>query len=313
MWPAQAHYPMESDTPMESSAAARPIGRSLSSSYPTPPPAPGFIGEGHTAVEVLAPADLAASDPFVLLMDDRLDIPQRRQIGGAHPHAGLETVTLVLEGTLSDRDEGELQAGDLIWMTAGRGIIHSESIEASGRSRILQLWIALPARDRTLAPRFEIVRRDAAPVVRAPGVEARLYSGTSGALRSATRNRVPVTLVELTLAPGATFHQVLPATYNGFFYVVDGEAGVGNECVAAGQVGWLAPSASTDLAISAGSAGAHLVLYAGKPIGEPLVQQGPFVAGSSAEITEFHRQFRAGRFTAMSQVARAQRGERTPA
>jgi redox-sensitive bicupin YhaK (pirin superfamily) len=106
---------------------------------------------------------------------------------------------------------------------------------------------------------------------------------------------------------------VLPATYNGFFYVVDGEAGVGNECVAAGQVGWLAPSASTDLAISAGSAGAHLVLYAGKPIGEPLVQQGPFVAGSSAEITEFHRQFRAGRFTAMSQVARAQRGERTPA
>jgi hypothetical protein len=311
---------MDSRAPIESSVApgrspdssAEPAGRSLSSTTTTPPPAPGFIGAGHTAVEVVAPTALAASDPFVLLMDDRLDIPQRRQIGGAHPHAGLETVTLVLEGTLSDRDEGDLQAGDLIWMTAGRGIIHNEAVEASGRSRILQLWIALPARDRGLAPRFEIIRRDAAPVVRAPGVEARLYSGVSGTLRSATRNRVPVTLIDLTLAPGATFHQALPATYNGFFYVVGGDAGVGNERVATGQVGWLAPSASTDLAISAGVSGARLVLYAGEPIGEPLVQHGPFVAGSPAEITELHRQFRAGRFTPMSQVARAQRAERTP-
>ena len=162
---------MDSRTPTESSSGA---SRGLSFTATTPPPAPGFIGAGHTAVEVLAPTALAASDPFVLLMDDRLDIPQRRQIGGAHPHAGLETVTLVLEGTLSDRDEGDLQVGDLVWMTAGRGIIHSESIEASGRSRILQLWIALPARDRVLAPRFEIIRRDAAPVAHAPGVEARL-------------------------------------------------------------------------------------------------------------------------------------------
>jgi redox-sensitive bicupin YhaK (pirin superfamily) len=307
---------MDSRTPVESSSAAGNSAgspsRSLSSIVTTPPPAPGFIGAGHTAVEVLAPTALGSSDPFVLLMDDRLDIAQRRQIGGAHPHAGLETVTLVLEGTLSDRDEGDLQAGDLVWMTAGRGIIHSESIEASGRSRILQLWIALPARDRGLAPRFEIVRREAAPVIRAPGVEARLYSGASGTLRSATRNRVPVTLIELTLAPGATFHQALPASYSGFFYVVAGEAAVGNERVATGQVGWLAPSDSTDLEISAGAGGARLVLYAGEPIGEPLVQHGPFVAGSLAEIAELHRQFRAGQFTPMSQVARDQRAERTP-
>ena len=305
---------MESSSAVPGSAGSSvgSTGRALSSVTTTPPPEPGFIGEGHTAVEVLAPAALAASDPFVLLMDDRLDISQRRQIGGAHPHAGLETVTLVLEGTLSDRDEGDLQAGDMIWMTAGRGIIHSEAVEASGRSRILQLWIALPARDRGLAPRFEIIRRNAAPVVRSPGVEARLYSGASGTLRSPTRNRVPVTLLDLTLAPGATFHQALPASYNGFFYVVEGDAEVENERVASGQVGWLAPSAATDLAISAGASGAHLVLYAGEPIGEPLVQRGPFVAGSPAEITEFHHQFRAGRFTPMSQVARAQRAERTP-
>jgi redox-sensitive bicupin YhaK (pirin superfamily) len=311
----ESHAPIESNGAPASSSVSS-TSRPLSSVITPPPPEPGFIGEGHTAVEVLAPTALAASDPFVLLMDDRLDISQRRQIGGAHPHAGLETVTLVLEGTLSDRDEGDLQAGDMIWMTAGRGIIHSEAVEASGRSRILQLWIALPARDRGLAPRFEIIRRDAAPVVRAPGVEARLYSGASGTLRSPTRNRVPVTLIDLRLAPGATFHQALPATYNGFFYVVAGDAGVGDHRVATGQVGWLAPAASSDraidLAISAGASGAHLVLYAGEPIGEPLVQRGPFVAGSPAEITEFHRQFRAGRFTPMSQVARAQRAERRP-
>jgi redox-sensitive bicupin YhaK (pirin superfamily) len=293
--------------------------RALSRTYTTPAPAPGFIGEGHTAVEVLRPNALAASDPFVLLMDDRLDIPVRRQIGGAHPHAGLETVTLVLEGVLTDRDEGELGAGDVIWMTAGRGIIHSESVEASGRSRILQLWIALPARDRGLAPGFEIVRRAAAPVVRAPGVEGRLYSGASGPLRAATRNRVPVTLVDLTFAPGATFHQDLPATYNGFVYVVDGDIEIGGERLTKGQVGWLAPSAArqptdgmTDLVMStpAGAGGARVVLYAGEPIGEPLVQHGPFVAGSLTEITELHRRFRAGQFTSMSQLARAQRAER---
>src|SRR5215471_21392017 len=102
--------------------------RSLARVVTVPTPVPGFIGEGHTAVEVVAPSDLAATDPFVLLMDDRLDIARRRQIGGAHPHAGIETVTLVLEGTLHDRDEGALQAGDVVWMTAGRGVIHNEAV-----------------------------------------------------------------------------------------------------------------------------------------------------------------------------------------
>jgi redox-sensitive bicupin YhaK (pirin superfamily) len=286
------------------------LTRTISRKDTTPPPEPGFIGEGHTAVEVVRPTELAASDPFVLLMDDRLEIPKRRLIGGAHPHAGLETVTLVLEGTMHDRDEGELGAGDVIWMTAGRGIIHNEAVEAIGRSRILQLWIALPARDRGLAPQFEIVRKAAAPVVRAPGVEARLYSGTSGPLRSSTRNRVPITMIDLSLAAGATFHQDLPASYNGFCYVVDGTTRIGDVSVATGEVGWLAPSASRELEISAGDHGARLVLYAGEPIGEPLVQQGPFVAGSRREITDYYHRFRAGEFTSMSALARAQRTER---
>ncbi|MBX3196607.1 MAG: pirin family protein [Labilithrix sp.] len=273
----------------------------------TPPPAPGFIGEGHTAVEVLRPVALSKSDPFVLLMDDRLDIPRRRHIGGAHPHAGLETVTLVLEGSLVDRDEGELSAGDVIWMTAGRGIIHNESVEAFGRSRVLQLWIGLSAKDRGAPPRFEIVRVANAPRIEAPGVLGRLYSGTSGALRSPTLNHVPVTLLELSLEAGASFTQELPGSYNGFFYVIEGSVRVGEDTVAKGEVGWLAPGSETELTFTSGDGGGRLVLYAGEPIGEALMQHGPFVAGSPIEIMEFHRRFQLGQFTKMSELAQAAR------
>ena len=269
----------------------------------TPPAEPGFIGAGHTAVEVVRPTEVATNDPFVLLMDDRLDIASRRQIGGPHPHAGLETVTLVLEGELHDRDEGTLYAGDVLWMTAGRGIIHNEAVETVGRSRVLQLWIALPTAERLHAPRFELIRKDAAPVVRAPGAVARLYSGTSGPLRSTTKNVVPVTMVDLQLEPGASFTQDIPATYNGFVYVLEGQATIGGSSLSKGHVGWFAPSDLADLAVTAGAAGARLAIYAGAPIDEPLLQHGPFVAGSPVEIQTFYRRFRSGDFTPMSALA----------
>ena len=221
--------------------------RLISHVHTTAAPEPGFIGEGHTAVEVVRSTALAATDPFVLLMDDRLDIPVRRTIGGAHPHAGLETVTLILEGGLFDRDEGQMRAGDVVWMTAGRGIIHNEAVEAEGRTRILQLWIALPASDRNLPPRFQIISRDKAPVVRGPGAEARLYSGASGGAASTTANRVPVTMIDLKLEPKATFQQDLPASYNGFFYVLEGAVRVGGEMIVAGQTGWFGPSEATNI------------------------------------------------------------------
>jgi redox-sensitive bicupin YhaK (pirin superfamily) len=284
-----------------------PSTRQLTRVYATPPAAPGFIGEGHTAVEVVRPTALAASDPFVLLMDDRLDIAKRRQIGGAHPHAGLETVTLVLEGTLHDRDEGALSAGDLIWMTAGRGIIHSEAVEAVGRSRVLQLWIALPAEYRDAAPGFEIVRKDAAPVVSGPGVLGRLYSGASGSLRAATRNLVPVTLLDLEMKPGATYGQALPQSYNGFAYVLEGSVAIGGRVLERGEVGWFGPSEADELEIVASDRGARVVVYAGEPVAEPLVQHGPFVAGSRAEIADLYRKFYAGGFASMSELARSQR------
>ena len=283
--------------------------RSISRIDTPAPPAPGGIGRGHTAVKVVQPTALDSSDPFVLLVDDRFDFEVRRRIGGAHPHAGLETVTLILEGTLHDRDAGDLAAGDAIWMSAGRGIIHDEDVEAGGRVRILQLWIALPTRDRALEPQFEIIRREAVPVVRLAGAEAVLYSGTSGSVSSPTRNRVPTTMIDLSLEPNATFEQDLPPAYNGFFYVLDGSVQVDGDPIEASQVGWLAPSSSRELVISAQDNGARLVLYAGQPLGEPLTQEGPFVAGAPSEINDFNRRFGADEFTSMSELVKGLSGE----
>ena len=285
------------------------VERRISTVITTPPPAPGFIGEEHTAVEVVNSDQLGATDPFVLLLDDRLDMPRARAIGGAHPHAGLETVTLILEGTIQDRDEGPLSAGDAIWMTAGRGIIHNEHVIADGKIRILQLWIRLPARDRTLAPSFEIIPLASVPVRREPGVVARLYSGTTGDSVSHTRNRVPITLVDFALEPGATVTQELPRSYNGFAYVIDGDAMIGGAQVSAGQVGWTDRpdgQGGSTLTFTAGRSGARVVLYTGEPQREALVHHGPFVAGSQLEIHELFRRFRAGGFKPMSMVAREQ-------
>lgn len=269
-------------------------------------PTPGFAGPGHTAVEVIAPSALAETDPFVLLMDDRIDFAPGQQIGGPHPHAGLETVTFVLEGSLDDRDEGLLHAGDAVWMTAGRGVIHNEHVRATGASRILQLWITLPENERSAPPRLDVIRRADLPIHRAPGVEARLYSGSAKGLTSPTRNHVPTTLIDIHLEPNATFELDLPASYNGFLLPMSGAIRVSGDPLVADEIGWLDRRAGNDLTalrIQGGEAGARTLLYAGQRQNEPTVHHGPFVAGSLAAIERMFRDYRAGRFTRISELA----------
>src|SRR5262249_35543270 len=129
-----------------------------------PPPQPGFIREGHLVVEVVPLTELERTDPFIALMDDWLEIPKRRVVGGPHPHAGFETVTFLIEGAADDRDEGHLDAGDMLWMTAGSGIIHNEHIEVEGHARVLQLWVRLSKAERLAPPRFELIRGAGVPV-----------------------------------------------------------------------------------------------------------------------------------------------------
>jgi redox-sensitive bicupin YhaK (pirin superfamily) len=282
--------------------------RSIDRVITTPPPTPGFIGEGHTVVVVVDPNDFARNDPFIALMDDRIDLAPGRTAGEAHPHAGFETVTFVVEGTLRDRDEGTLDAGDVLWMTAGSGVIHNEHVMPLGKSRILQLWLTLPSEHRWTPPRFERIARGAAPVRREKGVEARVYSGSSGSARATTHNFVPVTLLDVRLERGATLEQQLPASYNGFIYVLDGDvrAGAQETPLNAGQVGWLAPSDEGEgdppLRIT-GEEASRFVLYAGERQNVPIVMHGPFVGETRADLMRVSRDYMEGRMPRMSELA----------
>ena len=283
----------------------REIGRVVTTARPSP----GFIGEGHTAVAVIDSDEFERNDPFIVLMDDRIDLEPGRQAGGAHPHGGFETVTFVVEGELRDRDEGTLDTGDVLWMTAGSGVIHNENVVPLGKSRILQLWLTLPHDARWAAPRFEKIARDTAPLRGEDGAEARVYSGSSGSVHATTHNYVPVTLIDLRLQPGARFDQELPDSYNGLLYVLDGSVAVGSQRtrLIAGQVGWLADPPSTtshqsSVRIIAGSEGARVILYAGERQGVPIVMHGPFVAENRADLMRLSRLYLEGKMPRISEL-----------
>jgi redox-sensitive bicupin YhaK (pirin superfamily) len=284
--------------------------RRIARTVTTPPLAPGFVGPGHLAAQVVSPEDFALNDPFIMLADDHLDIGDR-PVGGPHPHAGFETVTLLLEGAIYDRDEGGvIKAGEVQWMTAGRGIIHGENVATKGRVRLHQLWLTLPKSQRWTKPGFQNIHADSIPVRRANGVEVRLYSGASGDQHSPTRNHVPVTLAEITLDAKASFEQDVPTSYNGFVYVVSGSAqiGAGATPLNTGQVGWVDRPEGEGISLLrmvAGDEGVRLVLYAGQPQGDPIVSQGPFIGDSREDIVRLHNEYRAGRFERMSEIARA--------
>ena len=273
-----------------------------------PPLAPGFAGAGHTAAPVISMEEFAHTDPFIALMDDHLDMAER-QVGGAHPHAGFETVTLLLDGTIHDPDEGGLiRAGEVQWMTAGSGIIHGENARALGKVRLLQLWLTLPKADRWTAPGFQDLHLDRVPVRRELGVDARVYSGASGGLQAPTRNHVPITIVEMTMKPLASIEQDVPVSYNGFVFVVEGSVRVGEDAapIERNQVGWLdrphggGPSV---VSLSAHQEGARIVLYAGQPQGIPIVSHGPFIGDTADDIKRSYHEYRQGRFPRMSEIA----------
>jgi hypothetical protein len=247
-----------------------------------------------------------------MLADDRLELPEGAPVGGEHPHAGFEIATFVLEGSLHDRDEGVLRAGDVQWTTAGRGIIHNEHVTTGGRTRILQLWLVLPEAERWTEPDLETIARDAAPLRREPGVEAHVYSGASGDFRVQRRSHVPVTLLDVVLDAGAKLEQNLPASHNAFLYVLEGtlRAGEGDGIrLGKGQVGWLdRPDREGPSALrltGAGPGRTRVVLYAGEPQHAPIVSHGPFVGGSRADLLRMSREYLAGRFQRVSELARS--------
>jgi redox-sensitive bicupin YhaK (pirin superfamily) len=283
--------------------------RGISRVVNVPPLEPGFIGPGHLAAPVVSPENFEMTDPFILLMDDHLDIGDR-PVGGPHPHAGFETVTLILDGTIFDRDEGgTLNAGEVQWMTAGSGIIHSEDVRTKGKVRLLQLWLSLPKNKRWTAPDFQSINADAVPVRQEPGAKIQVYSGTSGQLHSGTRNHVPVTMVEINLESHASAEQEIPASYNGFAFVIDGSVQIGETLLNTGQVGWLDRPSATGTSVVrmvADEHGARVILYAGQPQGDPIVPHGPFIGDSKQDIARLFAEYQAGSFPRLSELKKQQ-------
>jgi len=266
-----------------------------------PPPSTGQFGPDHTVVEVITPSEWDHADPFILLMDDRLD---GRLMAGPHPHAGFETVSFLVHGNIGAENQqgGVLAPGDVEWTTAGSGIIHGPDHPIEGRFRLLQLWLTLPKKDRWTDPDHQLIRRDAAPLRRGPGAEVRLYSGSTGELRSSTRNRVPVTLVDVRLEPGAAVTELVPTSYNGFLYVLEGEANVGPDAqrLAPGQVGWLQRASgegATKLGIAnPGTQPLRVLFYSGERQNTPIAWYGPFIGDTRADNVRSFERYQAGSF-----------------
>ena len=276
----------------------------------TPQGEPGFLGRGHIARPVIQ-RSFADSDPFILLMDDMLDKKDNEPVGGPHPHAGFETVTLMIDGELGVGAH-KMKEGDFQMMTAGSGVIHTETIDEILRMRLLQLWLSLPKKDRWAAPRVQDMSLLHVPKKSEDGVEIRLYSGSLSGLLSPLKNYTPVIIADITIGPSVTTIQRIPADYNTFLYVLKGDAKVGDDqkLLKQDQVGWLdlfKEEEQSELKLTSGEAGVRFVLYSGKPTGEPIVSHGPFIADSSEDIARLYNEYRQGKMKHISTVPENQR------
>lgn len=247
----------------------------------------GFLGEGHLASAVVDGENFKETDPFIILMDDRLDLPGGEPVGGPHPHAGFETVTFIVQGNGEDWKTGGLEL-----MTAGKGVVHTEEITTPQQVRILQLWLALPPELRWTEPSVQKLDPEAVPTIKTEKSEIRVYSGTSNGLTSPLQNKTPFTLVEFSLRENAEIVQDIHETYNGFIYVLAGSVHVGDTIVKEGETGWL--SSGNEIAFRTTDDSARFVLYASKPHGAPIVSHGPFIGDNEDDIRRLYREYRQG-------------------
>jgi len=267
---------------------------------------PTSDGAGVKLTRLIGTAALPDLDPFLMLDEFRSDDPKAYIAGFPdHPHRGFETVTYVLAGRLRHRDNkgnsGLLEAGSVQWMTAGRGIVHSEMPEQEqGLMAGFQLWINLPARDKMTAPAYQDIAPDKLPVVAAEGgVTVKVIAGAFAEARGPVAPRATEPLfLDVAIPASGAFTAAVEEGLNAFAYLREGSAEIGPEGAArALRRGQLAVLGAGDhFAARAGAEGARLLLLAGRPLREPVAKYGPFVMNSQAELYEAVADFQAGRF-----------------
>lgn len=264
---------------------------------------PTSDGAGVKLTRVLTQPLQYRLDPFLMLdafgSDEAGDY-----IAGfpSHPHRGFETITYMLAGRMRHRDsagnEGLLQNGGVQWMTAGRGVIHSEMPEQEeGRMAGFQLWLNLPAKDKMTAPWYRDIQSDTIPeLLTASGVKVRIIAGSSHGVAGAVQREVTQPLyLDIHMPAGSSFSQTLPASFNAFVYVYEGEVQIGEREVPVQRMAILKKSPDADGVVIDAKVDSRLLLIAGQPLGETIVQYGPFVMNSQAEIFKAISDFREGK------------------
>ncbi|MDY6948886.1 MAG: pirin family protein [Pseudomonadota bacterium] len=251
-------------------------------------------------------------DPFLLI--DHLgpvQWPPGGPIGAPdHPHRGFETVTYVLAGENEHRDSfgnaDVLRPGDVQWMTAGGGVIHSEMPTErfqrdGGVQEGFQIWVNLPAVDKMMTPRYQTLRASDIPqATTADGrVLVRVIAGEALGKDARIDTRVPIQMLHFTVQPGGELLQSVPAEQSGLVYVFQGNAIIGSDQrkVAAGEAALLDSGDSVNIGVAADAAGpAEILLLSGKPLNEPVARYGPFVMNTREQIEQAFRDYQSGRF-----------------
>ncbi|EJN08414.1 pirin family protein [Herbaspirillum sp. YR522] len=265
-------------------------------------------GAGVSLTRVLTNDLQRRLDPFLMLDAFDSDEPSDYLAGFPdHPHRGFETVTYMLAGRMRHRDnagnEGLLEPGGMQWMTAGRGLVHSELPEQEdGLMSGFQLWVNLAAKDKMIEPGYSDIPAAGIPQVQPqPGVTVRVLAGQAfgivGAIERATTEPL---YLDIALAAGTTLALPIPASHNAFLYVYEGGLGVGPEgepprVVEAGRMAVLSNVADAAGVTVTATAASRFLLIAGKPLGEPIAQWGPFVMNTREQVEQAIDDFRAGR------------------
>ena len=268
---------------------------------------PTSDGDGVRLTRVLTQPLQRRLDPF-LMLDAFGSDSASDYIGGFpdHPHRGFETVTIMLAGRMRHRDSvgnvGLLEPGSVQWMTAGRGIVHSEMPEQeAGRMAGFQLWVNLAAKDKMTAPEYRDIAPADVPEVEVDGgahlrVIAGATYGVDGAVQRPTTEPV---VLDIALDAGGRLPLPLPPGHNAFLYVYEGAAGVGGADAAtrvpSGRMAVLATDAGADgVVLTADGGAARVLLVAGKPLNEPIAQYGPFVMNTTDELQQAFADFQRG-------------------
>lgn len=272
-------------------------------------------GAGVKLRRSLGSSQTLRHDPFLMLDEFYSDDPDDYLAGfPSHPHRGFETITYMLDGHMRHEDSsgnrGDLGPGDVQWMTAARGIVHSEMPQQSeGRMRGFQLWLNLPAREKMKPAAYRDIAAGDIPVVHLDsGVAVKVIAGrlqhsgghVTGPIRGLSTDP---RYFDVHLSAGAVFEVAIPAEHNVFVYAYENDVMIGDDCVRLprGSAGLL--STGDQVRLEAGDSGARVLLLAGEPIGEPIVQYGPFVMNTREEIEQAIADFQSGEL-AMEQVKR---------